>query len=383
MALKKIVVGNDLVRWEVNFYESGRGSKRSVRRFETRRDAEEFLDHLKKLRKETQYRNDGMESFQETTFNVETEYWVANRGLVMSPSSKKRAGEILKTELLPRFGSLNPLHINSARLAEFQNTILRRGCKPRTVNRIVSILRAILNYSMEQQRIPFNPTARFKNLRGIDTHATFWEAKEASAFLRYAELRYPRGSTERWIYLVYLLALNTGLRSGEIWGLQAQDLMRNGELLHIRRQFDYVSKSLRDCKGKDERYVPCNSLLRDELLRWIECKKLSGRDLVFQGRTSSPIDDHSFKRHFFIKDMKRCHLRPVRFHDLRHTAATLMIANGIDLPTVQAVLGHKDIATTMRYVHLLGESIQRVAQIFRVAPANEESPSRSYLRLVK
>lgn len=61
----------------------------------------------------------------------------------------------------------------------------------------------------------------------------------------------------------------------------------------------------------------------------------------------------------------------IRFHDMRHTAATLMISSGVDLKTVKEICGHSDIQTTMNYAHLVSGSIEHVARSFLIAPVSQ------------
>jgi site-specific recombinase XerD len=68
----------------------------------------------------------------------------------------------------------------------------------------------------------------------------------------------------------------------------------------------------------------------------------------------------------FKKDLELWGGKPIRFHDLRHTAATLLISSGIDLKTVQEICGHEDITTTMRYTHLIADNIKKVADLFSI-----------------
>ncbi len=70
---------------------------------------------------------------------------------------------------------------------------------------------------------------------------------------------------------------------------------------------------------------------------------------------------------------------------MRHTATTLMIANGVDLKTVKEICGHKSIATTMNYVHLVAENLRSVAKSFSVTPQVSMVPTKrvSGLSLVK
>lgn len=77
----------------------------------------------------------------------------------------------------------------------------------------------------------------------------------------------------------------------------------------------------------------------------------------------------------FERDVKSWEGRRIRFHDLRHTAATLMLSKGIDVKTVSEILGHEDISTTMRYVHLLGKRIKQVSQTFAIRPEIHKKPN--------
>ena len=80
----------------------------------------------------------------------------------------------------------------------------------------------------------------------------------------------------------------------------------------------------------------------------------------------NPVCHENFMKRQFLVDVKAWGGRSIRFHDLRHSATTMMIAGGIDLKTVKEICGHADIATTMTYVHLISGAVERVAQVFSV-----------------
>lgn len=142
-------------------------------------------------------------------------------------------------------------------------------------------------------------------------------------------------------------------------------------LLHIQRQFNTVIRDFGPVKGKKPRYVPCNSILRDELKRLIQKDRLSHDQTFFHTETGTPIDHDNFTDRYFEKDVAGAGVKRIRFHDLRHTGTTLMIAGGLDVKTVKEICGHIDISTTMRYVHLLGDSIRNVARTYSVTPSAE------------
>ncbi len=369
MSVRKIKTG-DLIRWEIYILTDGRGSKRIRRRFETKIEAQEFLEQYRDRKREARKTGFDVRDFEEMTFGEEAKYWLERQGIRFSPGHLRRVEGILK-ELLPEFGHLAPNRLNPERLSRFQSEQLAKGLTPATVNRKSDVLTAVINFSVRHRRMPFSPAAGFRKLPEVREEMKFWERHEAEAFLEFSNSKYPSGSSDRWIHAVYLLALNTALRAGEIWGLQPHDLVQGGELLCIRRQWDLNSKGFRPPKGKKSRLVPCNEGLRWELRRLIEERLFQSEQTLFQTRTGSPVSRDNFDDRVFQPDVKASGVKRIRFHDLRHTATTLMIAGGLDLKTVQEICGHKEVSTTMRYVHLLGDRIRQAARTFAVTPSSQ------------
>ncbi len=283
-------------------------------------------------------------------------------------------------------GGLSPNRITSAYLSNLQRDLKNEGAENATVNRKTEVLTAMLNYSTKNRRVPFNPSSGFRKLPLNQIEMSFWEASEAQDFLSFASARYPETSELRWIYIVYLLALNIGMRAGEIWGLKAPDLIDDGEIILIRRQFNRVTKSFSPPKGKKPRSVPCCDSLRTELLNWIKFKRVNSDQTIFQGASQNPVNHDTFGDRRFDKDVGLWGGRRIRFHDMRHTAASLMIANGVDLKTVKEICGHKNIATTMNYCHLVKDNLKQAAKLFSLKPNLEFEPKKvvnSGLFLVK
>lgn len=108
-----------------------------------------------------------------------------------------------------------------------------------------------------------------------------------------------------------------------------------------------------------------------ELKEYLKKRKLETRH-VFQSKTGGHVSQRNFVQRMFEGDLKRWGGKSIRFHDLRHTAITLMISQGIDIKTVKEIAGHHDIETTMRYVHLLEDAVQKVAKNFRILPKPRE-----------
>ncbi|MFN9066240.1 MAG: tyrosine-type recombinase/integrase, partial [Bdellovibrionales bacterium] len=141
----------------------------------------------------------------------------------------------------------------------------------------------------------------------------------------------------------------------------------------VKRQFNRVTLDFTAPKSKKPRVVPCNQVLLNELKSWIDLKKMSPTDTIFQNENGKPICHDNFADRRFQKNLKAWGGRPIRFHDMRHTATTLLIASGVDLKTVKEICGHADIATTMNYVHMVSGAIEKVALNFSITPTKGES----------
>ncbi len=383
---KRVVLKDGTIVWEIRERHAGRGSSAIKRRFRTAQDADNFAHSLEKDKRERQNGYVKVGSFLETSFRNESERWLDDLQLRSSPSHFLRSKAIIE-DFNKNFGNLEPNKVTLEFLSDLQRTLRRRpGKKSGTllsnasVNRYTEAICAVLNYSAVQRRIPYNPVARFKKLPRNSRETGFWSEAEATSFLFWASSKYSNLSSldrlkSRKNYIVYLLALNTGLRAGEIWGLKPQDFCFNddGSTLFVRRQFDRVKKDFAALKGElvsdrdKSRHVPCSKELRRELESFVKKNSIRSDEPVFQSVFGRPVDHDSFSDRF-DRDIRNWGGKRIRFHDLRHSAATLMLSQGIDVKTVKEILGHEDISTTMRYVHLIGGKIKQVSGTFSIKP---------------
>jgi integrase len=370
MSLKKITLPTGDQKWEVRLYESGRGSTRITRRFDRRVDADAFELEYKEKQKKIKTDPFAGITFADRTFEQEAHYWLEDGRFRFAQSHVKRMDGVIK-EILPKFGKLSLDKFTPEFLGQYQRAEKKKGKANATVNRKTDAIIAILNHSVKHRRIPFNPANGFRKLSKDHVEMFFWDSKEAASFLGCMNELYPKGTSNRWVYVSYLVALNTAMRAGEIWGLQPIDLNEDGETIMIRRQFNRVTNDFGPTKGKRMRTAPCPAILRDELRDLIQGKGVSKTQTIFQNEQGKPICHDNFTDRQFAKDLRRWGGRKIRFHDMRHTATTLLIASGVDVKTVKEICGHADIATTMNYVHMIAGSINKVAQTFSVAPESQ------------
>ena len=147
---------------------------------------------------------------------------------------------------------------------------------------------------------------------------------------------------------VLIVALNTGMRRTEILSLNWRDV-------NFAKSFILIENS----KNGKARKVPMNDFVYKTLK---EIPRLSSEHVFFNPETNDHVKD---VKTAFHAACRRAEIKGVRFHDLRHTAASKMIEAGADLVTVSKILGHSSIQMTMRYAHPTPENMKRAVERLR------------------
>lgn len=147
---------------------------------------------------------------------------------------------------------------------------------------------------------------------------------------------------------LYLTAAFTGLRLGELLALRVRDVDFTGEAIRVRASYTYGG--LTTPKSGRVRAVPMVEQVAEALARLLQRERFTADDdLVFPGVAGDHLDGSALRRRY--KDAaSRAELRPLRFHDLRHTFGSLAIDRA-SIVQVKGWMGHADVTTTMRYLH--------------------------------
>jgi len=140
-------------------------------------------------------------------------------------------------------------------------------------------------------------------------------------------------------------ALNTGMRKGEILALCWKDVDLENRKVTVKKT-----------KSNEIRVIPINQTLYQELSNLSEG---SDSEYIFSNGNGHRFGD--IKKSFSAA-LRRAGIEDFHFHDLRHTFGSHLVMQGIDLKTVQQVMGHKEIKTTMRYSHLSPEYVQEAME---------------------
>lgn len=378
MRISKYRIEDNLI--ELRVKTSGRKCREWRRRFESNKTCEAFITRLNRvsaldesfgprLMDGANY-EDLIEEFNNPAakkegmnrpFSEELEYWKKHRYSKFSPGWKANIDGYIA-----EFKDLEPMKISQINAELFDQIDFQlddEGNSRKTINLKIGWIKSILNFSVERRRLAYNPVAKYKFTKPPVPAIEFWEREEAISFLKWANNKYPRGNQLRMRFVVYLTALNAVLRAGELWGLLVGAVKHDRGIINVNVQFDVKSKEFRELKGKESRTAPLNDELSAEIEAYVEQMGLKPDDLLFSKANGDPMD-HDVFREYFLADLAEWGGRAITFHALRHTGATLMLAAGVDLKTVQEILGHKDINTTMRYVHVLAESVKKAGKTF-------------------
>jgi integrase len=173
---------------------------------------------------------------------------------------------------------------------------------------------------------------------------------------------------------IYLTAAFTGLRRGELIALHWRDVDFTGSVIRVRAS--YADGHLTTPKSGKVRAVPMAPDVASALAKLGKREhRVGDDDLVFLGDWGGYVDGSALRRRYDVA-LKRAGLRRLRFHDLRHTFGTRMIAKA-DIRRVQEWMGHADVQTTMKYLHYVPreEDARLVAEAFGLAPTETTAPS--------
>jgi site-specific recombinase XerD len=234
-----------------------------------------------------------------------------------------------------RASSLTPQEIDR-KLSEHCHT-------PANFNRYKCSLSHAYKLGVESGKVTENPARMVKLKDENNTRVRFLEPKEETALRHAIRKLYPEREAE------FDLALNTGLRWAEQYGLEWRHVDLNRNLI-----------TLTDTKSGRRQYVPINAAARWALET---LRQVTGRS-----ESVCLTQDHlTFRRWWEKSVLKESGVKDFHWHDLRHTFASRLVMNGVDIYTVSKLLRHGDVKTSQRYAHLsdvhLQDAVERLGSV--------------------
>lgn len=230
-----------------------------------------------------------------------------------------------------------------------------KGLSAKTVRNIHQILSSALKLAQEQRILHTNPAEGCALPKVEHREIKTLPVEQFQSFLREAR--------ESGVFELYYLELATGLRRGELLGLKWEDIDLERGDLRVRRQISRINGEVVEAPLKTKNAYRTLPLAEDTVSVLLEQKKKVGSSpWVFPSPNGGPISPDSVL-HMLHRVLKRAGLPKVRFHDLRHTFATLALQNGVDIKTVSGMLGHFSAGFTLdTYAHVTSAAQRQAAQ---------------------
>jgi integrase len=364
-------------KWRARYPHPTIRNKQIEKRFNTKREAENWLA----TQRHAVLNGSHIDPATQRTTHAELAQIWTTTWRSLEPKTVAGYTSILKTHLLPEFGSTQLGNLSPQRIEAFLGQ-LTRTTSPGTARNVFAALRTSFNTAVRLRLIASNPTQYIRPPRPTHRQMLFLTSNEVHQLADAIPFYYKT--------LIYTAAY-TGLRAGELLALQVHDFNPFTRTLHVHRALKEVNGQLSfgPTKNHKSRTVSLPTFLAKMLAAHLDAKSkppssASGdsSSLVFSTPTGSPLRHGNFYRYAFRPAVQRAlpHKPDLRFHDLRHTAASLAIAAGAHPKLIQARLGHASITTTLdRYGHLFPSVEEALADALDAA-FNETPPNVIELR---
>lgn len=300
--------------------------------------------------------------------------WLAaKKGTLPSPRTWDRYEDYVRLHLIPLIGKVALTKLTPQQVQHLQAQKLDSGLSATTVHHIRAVLHTALQDALRLGLVPRNVSELVDAPKVHRQEMKVWNAEQARTFLSLA--------TGDRLAALYVLALSTGMRQGELFGLRWKDVDFAGASLSVItavQRSRSAGTRLAEPKTATARrtiaLTTTGSFNAVEALRGHRARQAEERlalgaawkdmDLVFTDTVGGPLRGNNLERRSFDPLMRKAGVPRIRFHDLRHTAATLMIAAGVPVKVVSEMLGHADVGTTLRiYAHVLPNMQRDAAQV--------------------
>lgn len=252
----------------------------------------------------------------------------------------------LQKHLVPFFGDTTVDKITTLQVEQYKSDKRNARLTNKTINNQLTILGTCLRAAQEWLDLTKMP--KIQKLKIPPMRVDFLSSEECDLLLAHAH--------GVW-HDIILMALRTGLRRGELKALNWADINWDNKTLIVRRAWCDCKNGLDAPKSNKQRHVP----LTDELYRMLMRRRRT-TGLVFVDDRGQRVNSRRFGREI-AKACERAGIRKITCHALRHTFASHLAMRGAQVKAIQELMGHADIQTTMRYMHLAPSSLRETVNL--------------------
>lgn len=305
----------------------------------------------------------GLDRMEKTLFKDFVPRWKKQQEPLLAESSIRGYFSMLDRHILPFYENKLLSEITKSSALRFVEKLRDNGVSGSGIDRIIALLKGVLNDALDLELISFNPLTRFPKQTKKMNRDKFWSMDEVKNFLSSCQ--------SSPYYPLFAIALNTGMRRGELCGLKWDrvDFEKNTiEVSRIRDRYGLRETT----KTKKPRCIYMNQETRRIVTH---LRKQNYSEFVFVDRRGLPIDVQHVYRAFNEAQERAGMKHRLRFHDLRHTYAShYVMESGGNIFALKEMLGHSDISMTMRYSHIAKEHLAKESERVSFSPNEEFSP---------
>lgn len=368
------------MKWRAQIYHTG---KRISRNFATKDDALVWL-------RTTLVNMDRGYNLLGGNITLE-EYlssWLENRQISLRKKTAHAYGRVIENHINPNLGKKRLRDLRLVEIENFYSRLVQNGLGPRTVRVIHNILHSSLAKAVRYGLIMFNPTQGASLPRYTHDEMNVLDTNQVAQFLVAAH--------DSPYHALFHLAITTGMRIGELLGLRWVDVQWNAGVIHVQRQMQDVpgegSVFLEPKTNAGRRTIKLGESSLDVLRRHKRDQDFRRRvvgdrwrdmDMVFANSIGGPGVTSNIRREY-KRVLELAGLPSIRFHDLRHTTASLLLNNKVPVIVVSNMLGHSKPSVTLDiYAHVFHDMQGEAAVVMdrlvapipvEFAPKHQEVP---------
>ncbi len=357
-------------RWQARFWDAAGNRVAAPKTFATKGDARRWLSAVETDMSRGEWQDPRL---GDVPFDEWADRWMATKAPKLSAATQDLYRYLLRRHVVPRFGPMAVGRITAAEVQAWLADLHRTDLSPNTVAKAYRCLSGAMDGAVDAGLIARSPCT----LKGAGTERH--DEMQIATPEQVAALAAAVGP--RWEALIFTAAYS-GLRWGELAGLRRCDVDLERNLVTVARKLGEVNGTLTFSPPKTaagKRTVGIPSFVARSLAVHIDLYALPGAEgLVFPSADGQPMRRSNFRRRVWEPATAEVGMTGFRFHDLRHTAATLAAASGASLKALMARIGHASAAAALRYQHVIDGQDADIVRYLEHFGEEPPVPSRAH-----